>query len=406
MEMADLLNKNIILEERLRDLITDIGDFNFRSFADNDNSGLFDGHAGIALFLYELFKYSKDDKHLEDSVFFFAKAYNGLSKTNFNLSHGASGVMWLMNYFVREKIIPAKFEQYLNSYDNFLGQIIERYRGNIDPMHGLLSIANYYFFRGKDSNFKYLSTILSIIDEAKENVSRGALWRSNTHDAIRGKIQNINFGYAHGILAVLYFLSKYVQSNIEYKKSQEILDAGLSYFLSYRDLEKFNQFPMIIDREVVVDTGKVGYCYGDLGIACGLAIVGKNTECFSLLNLAKELANSAANNALRSIEGITDIGLCHGAAGNGYMFQKLFNQFEDDTLLTAAESQYEKLLSLRQEGTGICGFTAIDYNKELAKFYRRSNVGFIEGIAGVGLSILSYLTKDGKSDWDKILYLS
>jgi hypothetical protein len=53
---------------------------------------------------------------------------------------------------------------------------------------------------------------------------------------------------------------------------------------------------------------------------------------------------------------VFDVGLCHGAAGVGHLFNRLFQATGEDCFAEAARFWLERTLALRQPGRGIAGY--------------------------------------------------
>ena len=150
----------------------------------------------------------------------------------------------------------------------------------------------------------------------------------------------------------------------------------------------------------------MSYCYGDLGIACGMTAIANKLHDPELLAKAAMVSRNIAEISLsRDIADVSDIGLCHGAAGNGFMFAQLQKTHQLEVLGLAALQQFQRLTTIRKAGTGIVGYSSIHYDKKIESYYHKADPGFINGTAGVGLSIIAYLTNGSIRDWDTILYL-
>lgn len=386
-------------------LILELAAYDYSSYQWK-NAGLFDGTAGISIFYYEVYQLTGQTWCLDRCLSYFEKAYNNLKMDNFNLSHGCTGVMWLMNYLIVQKVLPQKYQEYLTRFDKSLYNVIDCYSHNLDPMHGLLSIANYLFSRKKAENTESLIKILKSIDRLKIVSPSGIFWQSSSWDPEIGIRKHINLGYAHGILAILYFLSKYMHNKIEEKLSGQLFREGMKYMLSHYNNGKESVFPHRIHPDKIAVGTRLAYCYGDLGLACGFSAIGKNLNDDGMREIAIHLAKRTSMQVEKENESIRDIGLCHGASGNGYMFYRLYQDLGNPEFLRAANKQFHQLLNLRQEGMGIIGFSAIDFNKDTSQFYRRANPGFIEGVAGVGLALIEYVKSKSQASWDQLLYLS
>ena len=179
----------------------------------------------------------------------------------------------------------------------------------------------------------------------------------------------------------------------------------MNYLLENRlhDLSTF--FPAIIMKNQVRQTSRIAFCYGDLGIAAGLTTIATTLKNKYLLNEANKVAVNTARLALLLESYPNDIGLCHGAAGNGFLFSRLYKVHREEILKEAAIHQFRRLIDLKKEGSGIAGFTSIDYDSKKETFYNKDDKGFINGTSGVGLSIISFLTNEKIQYWDNLLHL-
>lgn len=394
------------LKNQLRSLLINLIDYDYNKITETNDPGMFNGYAGLSLFYYHAYLHFNNTKYYKKSIDYFQKGFNSKNLKGFNLSHGATGIMWLLNYFKKEKAFILNFEKQLTTYDNLLLKKIDEYTDDLDPMHGLLSIGNYLLLRKTTIAKKSLIKILNRIDLNKIETNIGITWENSKDDSEKGTLKHINFGYAHGILCILYFVSKLATNGIESKKCQELFEKGICYFLSFMNMSYKTYFPNRIQQNKILRNNRVAYCYGDLGIACGLTVIGQDRKDTKLLKIAKQVALNIAIVSIKHIDDIDDIGLCHGAAGNGYLFYKLYKAYGVDILQEACIVQYQKLLSLKEEGFGIGGLRSIDFDVIKKQFYKKNDSGFITGTSGVGLSIITYLRQEKEIDWDKILYLS
>ena len=119
----------------------------------------------------------------------------------------------------------------------------------------------------------------------------------------------------------------------------------------------------------------------------------------SALALARRAAGRAASSA-----GVSDASFCHGAAGVGHVFNRLYQATGDASLGDAARSWFDQTLALREPGRGIAGFAAripeADGSVRWAPM-----PGLVEGASGIALALLAASTPQ-EPYWDGILLLS
>ena len=103
--------------------------------------------------------------------------------------------------------------------------------------------------------------------------------------------------------------------------------------------------------------------------------------------------------------GVTDAGICHGAAGLGHIFNRFFQTTSEDTFRKAARFWIERTLELRRAGQGIAGYSAYRDTNDDGEEYWEDRVGILEGAAGVALALLAAAT-GVEPEWDRMLLVS
>ena len=83
--------------------------------------------------------------------------------------------------------------------------------------------------------------------------------------------------------------------------------------------------------------------------------------------------------------GVIDACFCHGASGIAHIFHRMYKETELDECGEAARYWMEKTIEMSKFKDGLAGY----------KVWRRDNgfendAGLLEGIAGIGLALLSY----------------
>ena len=101
--------------------------------------------------------------------------------------------------------------------------------------------------------------------------------------------------------------------------------------------------------------------------------------------------------------GVRDAGFCHGAAGVGHLFNRLYQVTGADTLADAARFWFDQVLLLRQPGRGIAGFAALIPMD--GSFHWVPLPGLIGGASGIALALLAAAYPQ-EPYWDGILLLS
>lgn len=402
---SNIIRDNKILADELTKTLFEIADFDYEGLEEKAESGIFDGYGSLSLFFFHLYRFTDNQRYREKFLHYFEKAFNSMEMENLNLSYGASGVMWLLNLYIKKKCLNLKYNDYLDAYDDLLVKRIDEYGLNIDTMHGLLSIANYLLERKSHASDICLNKIVDIIDENKICIDNGITWKGNDSVELNDDQQYFSFGYAHGIPAILWFLCRFISRGIKTQKTKSLFNKGFIFFNANKLNGLTTHFPAVVMKNSIRQTSRIAFCYGDLGIAAGLTMIAKNNDNRILLKDALAISLDTAQLSLKPESHTNDIGLCHGAAGNGFLFSRLYKIHKAEILREAAIQQFKRLISLKMNGHGIAGFTSIDYDSSKGHYYKKTDKGFINGTAGVGLSIISLLSNDKIQYWDNLLYL-
>ena len=98
---------------------------------------------------------------------------------------------------------------------------------------------------------------------------------------------------------------------------------------------------------------------------------------------------------------VIDVGICHGAFGNVQIYTYLYKETQNEIYHTAATYWMEKGLNMDTYKDGYAGFKQWfgGSNKWVSK------TSLLQGIAGIGLSIIDYLSEEPNS-WDECLLIS
>src|SRR5205814_7193584 len=99
-----------------------------------------------------------------------------------------------------------------------------------------------------------------------------------------------------------------------------------------------------------------------------------------------------------------DAGLCHGAAGLGHLFNRMYQATKDATLARAARFWFERTLAMRRPGRGIGGFSTLSGKADGTRYWE-NDPGLLTGSAGIALALLAATTSIEPA-WDRMLLLS
>jgi lantibiotic biosynthesis protein len=102
---------------------------------------------------------------------------------------------------------------------------------------------------------------------------------------------------------------------------------------------------------------------------------------------------------------VADAGLCHGWAGLLQIYNRLFQATGDSRFADFARRCCERTLQARVSGRGIAGYAAWQGGVPDGRWDWKTEVGLLEGAAGIALALLAAST-DISPDWDLTFLIS
>jgi len=336
-----------------------------------------------------------------------------LVNEKFSTTHcdGLAGVGWLYEYLSQRRMIDYDTNALLVEFDNYLEKALINFlwHGNYDFLHGGVGIVLYFIKR--TAKKKELVAILNQFVELLEKISikqeDGAIkWSSYLTKDIRERGYNISL--SHGMACIIAVLSKMHKiEGVDKEKTELLLRGVVKYVLDQEiDKEKYGSYfsSYALESMQKIMKSRMGWCYGDLGIASALYQAGKVLKEANWVRKSLEILLFAATQR-RNLQNnnVVDAGLCHGTAGIGHIFYRMwwntkFSQFKD-----AADYWFEQTLKMATFEDGLAGYKVFimpDGNPIWVNEH-----GLLEGISGIGLTMLTYYYEMDPA-WDECLLLS
>jgi class I lanthipeptide synthase len=213
-----------------------------------------------------------------------------------------------------------------------------------------------------------------------------------------------NLGVAHGVPGVIGFLAQVATLELDKetkRTASELLAGSMKWLLAQK------RPPDLISRYCSwtipgQDGGdsRLGWCYGDLGIASVIQFAAQYTQNPIWMTEARILIDRCARREL-NID-VFDASLCHGAFGNAHIFNRAFQTDHEEVYKQTALNWIRKGLSLRKPGVGIAGYFAW---RPDAVPHEQADTAFLSGAVGVALALLSAIAPI-EPKWDRIMLLS
>jgi len=379
------------------------------------------GQAGIALFFAYLHFARPDEGHDETAMAFLEQAIEGTGEiaVSAGLYSGFAGVAWTLEHLQGRLFDPDgedPGEEIATALQGLLGR--SPWQGDYDLISGLVGFGAYALERlPRPGGRECLEEIVSRLSELAESretgtpPATGISWHTPPERV--GETQRelfpegyYNLGVAHGVPGVIGLLGEVEAVGLAAAVTAEArrLREGAAAWVASQQLPAGanSLFPYSAAPGLTPTPSRLAWCYGDLGIAAAHLAAARAARDPRLETEALAVARHAAARPAESA-GVVDAGLCHGAAGVGHLFNRLYQASGEAALRDAARGWFERTLALRG-AEGIGGFRAwvpLDPDRT-GELGWATDPGFLTGSAGIGLALLAATTAV-EPDWDRVL---
>jgi len=377
------------------------------------------GTAGLAILYAYLARARSGYGDQEIAMKFLSKAGGAMAATRMSpfFFGGFTGIAWVVADLER-RLFDSESEDVCQAIDEALGVYLSRpsWREEYDLVSGLVGYGVYALERlPQKSAVHCLKLVVSRLEEIAEHTKSGITWHTAPELLPVATRKDFPLGYydlglAHGVPGVIALLGHVCairDKRLEAMraKARLLLEGAVSWLLAQQPADRTHPFPYYTGPGMPPIPSRVAWCYGDLGIAVALLsaarCVRKRTWEREALLIGRRVAARPAEQS-----GVVDCGLCHGAAGAGHLFNRLFQATGEKCFSTAARFWFKRLLEMRRPNQAIAGFFALmpaprnPNEKQLI-----AAPGILEGAAGVALALLAATTTI-EPKWDRILLLS
>lgn len=358
--------------------------------------------SGAAMFLFNYSRCFNDSESYQDAsncLDTLIKHYNN----HFEDTPSLSKFEWMIKYLSENNFI--KIEQYDDSDLIMLENYLFRYQnlfledGVFDYLHGGLGIGLYFVNRNRE---REVIKLVNDLEKISENDKNGIKWKAITKIDTMEKTYNLSL--SHGMSSIIVMLCKIYNTGIETIKSKHLIEGGVNYMLSQKlPVGKYNSLfgNLALESTAKMQSSRLAWCYGDLCVAVAIWQAAKAFNNENWANEAKEILIHSSKRRNLMDNGVVDACFCHGTAGIGHVFNRMYHETNLIECNDAADYWFHKTLEMSKFDDGPAGYkvwhgTDNGYEGEL---------GLLEGIAGIGLAILSYYYGADMS-WDECLLLS
>jgi len=383
-------------------------------YQETEDIGVLAGSSGIALFFFYYSKFTQKEEAADLGAEVITNIINQLNKgySSPYFCSGIAGAGWAIELLEEEEYIELDTDILLADLDDFLVKAMpeEDTRNFYDFLHGLLGIAFYFlkrFQKTKSSALKekyknLLHGILDKLQETSQEKENTIKWESFL---IHNKtVSGYNLSLAHGMSSIINFLSRVAKYDEFKAKVERLLRPAVNYMLSteIKDPLVSSCFPAwVIKGETEQQSSRLGWCYGDIGIGISLWHAAQALDDNVLKKKAITILEQTTKRRDKEETRLVDAGLCHGTFGVMHIYNYVHKVTGIIGFKEAADFWLEEALKMDTHKDGYAGY--MQWRADgVAQWRKETNL--LEGIAGIGLAIISKI-EPHNTKWDQCLLI-
>ncbi|HSE37722.1 MAG TPA: lanthionine synthetase C family protein, partial [Blastocatellia bacterium] len=355
-----------------------------------------------------------EEDYDEAAAQFLQRAINALSAPDIwpSLYGGFTGIAWAVEH-LKGRLIDQEDEGTNEEIDEALKEYVGHspWNDDYDLINGLVGFGVYALER-QSASASVVSCLERIVERLKETAeynADGVTWLTRPYLLSGWQREqcpdgNYNLGLAHGVPGVVALLSRVCAAGVAVKQARSLLDGAVVWLLRQRQGDSaVSSFSHLAAPDIEEDDCRLAWCYGDAGVAAALLVAAR---CVNEENWEREALAIARRAAAREPEsaGVKDAGLCHGAAGLGHVFNRLFQATGEEVFREAACYWFERTLAMTRTSQGIAGYSVFMPDED-GRDRWVDEPGILMGAAGIALALLAAAT-DIEPQWDRMLLVS
>ncbi|KAA1247639.1 lanthionine synthetase C family protein [Aquimarina sp. RZ0] len=377
-----------------------------------DTIGVLGGSSGIALFHFYYAAFSEDTLHSDQGAAVISETFNriqeGYSYPTF--CDGIAGACWVLELLKEEQFVTLQEDVITAELDNYLLDCMKKdiAENNYDFLHGAIGYGYYFLKRyqqaetvhSKKQYQKHLMPLITFLTDTAISGNTGIWWKSVIKVG-EEKFEGCNLGLSHGMSSILNFLSRVSIYPDFSDQALPLVKPAIKHILDckHTDMEYTSTFPNWITSEKPEGyNSRLAWCYGDLGVGISLLRAGELLEDEDLMHEAITVLKLSAKRKDIKEALVKDAGVCHGAFGIIHIYRFLYKKTHDTVFKKTADYWANVGLEMATHTDGYAGYL-FGYEGSW-----KLQDCLLDGIAGVGLAILSYLTDD-ETMWDEALMI-
>ncbi|WP_375771530.1 lanthionine synthetase C family protein [Archangium gephyra] len=307
---------------------------------------------------------------------------------------GFSGIAWSIE---RLGALGVPSIDGLEEIDEALLALVSRrpWTADYDLIAGLVGLGVYALERlPRPEAVRCLEEIVARLEERSLRAGPGLSWWTPPqllpeHQRAVYPEGYFNLGAAHGVPAVVALLALCARAGVAEPKARELAAGGARWLLANASPDSPGvRFLPCVAPGVPPRFSRAAWCYGDPGVVLCLLVAARALPDRELERAALELAREAARRPAEDC-GVKDAGVCHGAAGLGHIYNRLYQATREPLFKEVATSWFSRALELRRPGEGVAGYFSWSPVPGLEEAGWVPDGTLLTGAAGIALALLA-----------------
>ena len=380
-----------LIASKIHDITMTLLDY-IKNNSQRNSIGIYDGQFGILLFLTaqnQYFEFKDFDEEIYDV--FIKKCIEDLCDihNSYTFCSGVIGALESLKQMNAAGWFDVDYSDIENNYRPLLlRQLkIEFEDQNYDFLHGGLGISFYF---NDDPEF-IEQTIIGLEKNAIKNADT-LKWKSILDFSMN---RGINIALSHGMASIVVYLSRIHHTGVLTERVNRLLEGTVNYILTQEiDRNKYGScfVSQSLENKDEIYSSRLAWCYGDLGIAAALWQAGKIMRNSEWQKKALDVFEFSTKRLNPSNTKVFDAELCHGSAGVAMIFDYIFKELNSSIFKEARDYWINETLNYGHFANGAAGY--LQYYPMERKGHRYvKSYSLLDGIAGIGMSLLSIYSK-------------
>lgn len=360
--------------------------------------GLYTGLLGLIIFLYYYAKWTrkKTDIQYANSCLEYYLDNVPLTEIHYSYCSGLSGILVGLDHLNKYHFAEISTSNVLPVLTDYMLQWLKLDIHNHDFMHGTIGLG----IMGHFLNCKPIQDALTEELIHQMVIDKEMRWLTFKDFNTNQYIENISL--SHGMSSVISYLSMLLTENEFYENEVRlVLRSCINYILSqrytnYQEIGSFFPYTSLKDYN---SKSRLAWCYGDLGVSMALFNAGLSANEKEWKNLAIQILSFSTRRRNTPDNGVVDACFCHGSAGIAQIFNRMYLNTGINQFKVAFEYWVKETINYSKFEDGLAG-----YKTSFGNLFK-NEYSLLEGVAGVGLSLLASINSEQYSSWDSLFLL-